>query len=74
MWRFQLTFAVCAVFLGAFAIAQETPDPKRDILITFDNDAARSANGGLGAPYQRRKRYSISVTVRRDAAALADVY
>ena len=74
MWRFQLTFAVCAVFLGAFAIAQETPDPKRDILITFDNDAARSANGGLGAPYQRRKRYSISVTVRRDAAALADEY
>ncbi len=74
MWRFQLAFAVCAVFLGAFAFAEETPDPKRDILVTFDNDAARSANGGLAAPYQRRKRYSISVTVRRDASALADEY
>lgn len=74
MSKFKLAFTVCTVFLGAFAFADETPDPKRDILVTFDNDAARSSNGGLGAPYQRRKRYSISATVRRDASALADEY
>ena len=74
MWRLKLALAVCTVFVGAFAFAEETPDPKRDILVTFDNDAARSANGGLAAPYQRRKRYSISATVRRDASALADEY
>jgi len=74
MWKSKLAFTVCVVFLGAFAVAAETPDPKRDILVTFDNDAARSANGGLAAPYQRRKRYSISVTVRRDASVLADEY
>ena len=74
MWRIQFALAVCAVFLGSIACAEETPDPTRDILVTFDNDAARSANGGLGAPYQHRKRYAISVTVRRDASALADEY
>jgi len=74
MPRSKLAFTVCAVFLGAFAFAQETPDPQRDILVTFDNDAARSVSGGLGAPYQHRKRYSISASARRDAAAVADEY
>jgi subtilisin family serine protease len=74
MLKSKLAFTVVAVFLGAFVVAAETPDPNRDILVTFDNDSARSANGGLAAPYQRRKRYSISATVRRDASALADEY
>ena len=74
MRMFKLVFAVCAVLLSALAFADEAPDPTRDILVTFDNDAARSVSGGLGAPYQRRKRYAISVDVRRDASAVAEEY
>ena len=62
---------VCA---GDLALANDTPDPERDILVTFDNQAARAASAGLGAPYQRRKRYFISRSVRRDANALAEQY
>jgi subtilisin family serine protease len=74
MRLFNLVFAVSAILLGAIAFADEAPDPKRDILVTFDNDEARSVSGGLGAPYQHRKRYSISVSVRRDASAVAKEY
>jgi len=66
--------ALGILLLNGFALAAETPDPDRDILVTFDNAAARSASAGLAAPYQRRKQYSIARQVRRDAADLADEY
>jgi len=60
-----------AVFLASVALAEEQLDPNRDILVTFDNEAARSSSGGIGAPYLHRKRYSIARNVQRDAAAVA---
>lgn len=72
MLRFAV--AVCAVWCGALAQAEETPDPTRDILVTFDNDAALTSSAGLSAPYRHRKRYSIARQVRRDATAVAKEY
>ncbi len=71
MLNFTTATALLLVSLGAVAQAEEVLDPTRDILVTFDNDAARSGSGGLSAPYLHRKRYAIARNVRRDAAALA---
>ena len=68
------SFAVVALSFAIIAHSEEAPNPARDILVTFDNDSARSASASLGAPYQHRKRYSIARKVRRDAAAVADDY
>ena len=70
----KLVLVLGAVCVGGIALANETPDPKRDILVTFDNGAARATSAGLGTPYQHRKRYSIARIVRRDANALAEQY
>lgn len=70
----RLMLALGAVLLGDLALASDAPDPKRDILVTFSNEGARAASAGLGAPYQRRKRYFISRSVRRDANALAEQF
>jgi len=64
--------ALLAVSLAAVVHAEELLDPARDILVTFDNDAARSSSAGLSAPYLHRKRYSIARSVRRDAEAVAE--
>ena len=74
MGMLKLVLALGAVFIGGLALANETPDPERDILVTFDNGAARAASAGLSTPYQHRKRYSIARSVRRDANALAEQY
>lgn len=74
MKMLKFAIALGPLLLSGFALAEATPDPERDILVTFDNEAARAASAGLAAPYQRRKKYSISRQVRRDAAALADEY
>ena len=42
-----------------------SPDPARDILVTFDNTGADAASAGASPPYRFRKRYSISGTTRR---------
>ena len=68
------SFAVLALSFAIIAHSEEAPNPARDILVTFDNDSARSASASLGAPYQHRKRYSIARQVRRDAAAVAKDY
>lgn len=74
MRMLYFSLALFVVSCGCDALAEETPDPERDILVTFDNDAARSSSAGLGAPYQRRKQYVIARKVRRDAAAIAKEY
>ena len=75
--------AVAAVFLFSMAFAEEStatrpaddqPDDKRDILVTFVNDGARRTAGGSGQPYRYRKRYSISAEVRRNARGVAADY
>ncbi len=62
------------VFPVTGSSAEKTPDPERDILVTFDNHGARAGNGGLGAPYSHRKRYSVARSVRRAAADVATRY
>ena len=71
MWARHLAVGILmAVFLPGGASAEELTDTARDILVTFDNKEAGVANGGLGAPYRNRKRYSIGRSVRRDSAAV----
>lgn len=69
-----IAVAVCAVLSGSLAQAEGTPDPTRDILVTFDNRDARTSSAGLSVPYQHRRRYSIARQVRRDATAVAEEY
>ena len=69
-----IAVAVCAVLSGSLAQAEGTPDPTRDILVTFDNRTARASSAGLAVPYQHRRRYSIARQVRRDATAVAQEY
>lgn len=71
MWIRGLVVGILlAVVLHSTANAEQMTDPARDILVTFDNKDAGVANGGLGAPYRNRKRYSIGRGVRRDSAAV----
>ena len=74
MRTLKYALGVCAVLCGSFAVAEETPNPVRDILVTFDNDAARPSSAGLSTPYTHRKQYSIARQVRRDATAVAKEY
>ena len=74
MRMLKLGLALGVLLLSGHALAAETPDPDRDILVTFDNDAARSVSAGLAAPYQRRKQYSIARQVRHFSAELAKEY
>jgi len=74
MRMLNLASALGFLLLGGHTLAEQSPDPDRDILVTFVNEPAGSASAGLAAPYQRRKQYSIARQVRRDAADLADEY
>lgn len=74
MRMLKFALGVCAVLCGSVAVAEDTPNPTRDILVTFDNDAAQPGSAGLSAPYTHRKQYSISRQVRRDATAVATEY
>lgn len=67
----RIALAVMLVFFSAVTAARNTPDPTRDILVTFDNSSADSTSAGLAAPYSHRKRYVIARQVRRDATAVA---
>ena len=70
----NLALALVLVSFAAAAGAENTPDPTRDILVTFENGSSGSANAGLGPPYLHRKRYVIARKVRRAAAAVAAEY
>lgn len=59
------------VALPALVNAAQT-DPERDILVTFENVAARATT--TGTPYKNRKRYAISAEARRQANAVAREY
>jgi subtilisin family serine protease len=74
MRKLNIALAVILVSFAAVAAAENTPDPTRDILVTFDNGSADSASAGLGPPYLHRKRYVIARQVRRDSAAVAAEY
>lgn len=74
MRMINLALAVVLASFAAVAAAENTPDPARDILVTFENSSAGSASAGLGPPYLHRKRYVIARKVRRAAAAVAAEY
>lgn len=71
MFKTVIAVLLLCSAVGVSAGAEDAPDPKGDILVTFDNDDARSSSGGLGAPYSHRKRYDIARSVRRDATDIA---
>ncbi len=60
---------VAAMLLPARA---DELNPSRDILVTFENQGARSTT--VGAPYRARKRYAISAEARRQSTDIADEY
>lgn len=70
----QVSLAIVLVSFSALSMAKSTPDPARDILVTFDNKSAVSKSAGLGAPYTHRKRYAIARQVRRHADEIADEF
>jgi subtilisin family serine protease len=73
----KVLYLVIVMFIGCYSCsvwAADKPDFERDILVTFNNDEARSSSAGLGAPYQHRKQYSLARKARRDAAAVATEY
>jgi hypothetical protein len=74
MRKLNIALAAMLVCLAAVAAEDKTPDPARDILVTFENDSANATSAGLGPPYLHRKRYVIARQVRRDAAAIAAEY
>ncbi len=74
MRTLNIALAAILVFSTAVAAGESTPDPTRDILVTFDNVSADSASAGLGPPYLHRKRYVIARQVRSAAAAVATEY
>lgn len=71
-----VAFLVALIFIVAPAAhgAGSATDTERDILVTFDNTGTKSSGARPGASYSQRKRYSISRTVRRDAAAIAEQF
>lgn len=67
--------ALLAVMAPAVAGAElEGADPGRDILVTFSNDGAKPVSGGIGEPYRKRKRYSMSDEARQHSAAIGSDY
>jgi subtilisin family serine protease len=76
MKRFAVLFVLILslAMLQQPAIAADTPDAVRDILVTFDNSGARVVSSNPGAPYSQRKRYSIARSARNNADALARQY
>ena len=71
-----------AAFLAALGVAAmavataagESPDPKRDILVTFVNQETSAIGAGISEPYRKRKRYAMDSNVRRHAADIAGEY
>lgn len=70
MGMFKYLLAIFLISSSLPVVAQDLPDPERDILVTFDNDSAASVSAGSSAPYLHRKRYVIAQEVRRDARAI----
>ncbi len=70
-----LLLAVLLTLLATFVpVSAQENNPIRDILVTFDNQGARSVSTGVSAPYRNRKRYSIAASARRDSDDVRDEY
>jgi len=72
--RLFLLMLLPLVFSYPAAADTRSTDPMRDILVTFDNSGARASGVGVSAPYQNRKRYSLSAKARQHARAIASEY
>lgn len=67
--------AVLVVAIAAFApvvVLAQDKDPERDILVTFENSAAKATTAS--APYRARKRYRISAEARGYAESVSREY
>ena len=63
---------VAVALLAPMASLAQDRDPDGDILVTFENSAARVLT--TNAPYRARKRYTISAAAHRHADAVAKEY
>ena len=69
--RLAVLIVAVAILAPVASVAQDR-DPEGDILVTFENSAARVL--ATNAPYRARKRYTISAEARRHADAVAQEY
>ncbi len=69
--RLAVLMVAVAVCAPAVVLAQDK-DPERDILVTFENSAAKTST--VSAPYRARMRYTISAEARRHADSVSKEY
>jgi subtilisin family serine protease len=63
---------VAIAFFAPVVVLAQDKDPERDILVTFEDSAAKTA--ATSAPYRARKRYTISAEARRYAESLSEEF
>ena len=71
---FLILAIVISLLLMVESATAQNNDAERDILVTFDNQGARTRSTGMSAPYRNRKRYSIAAAARRNADDVRDEY
>ena len=69
--RLAIVIVAVAAFVPVVVLAQDK-DPERDILVTFENSATKTA--ATSAPYRARKRYTISAEARRHAESVSEEF
>jgi subtilisin family serine protease len=72
--RFAVALAVVLLGAAESAYAGDGRLPDREILVTFENGGQQAINGGFGAPFRNRLRYSIAAEAERNAAAIEREY
>ena len=63
---------VAGAMSAPVVVFAQDKDPERDILVTFENSAAKTA--ATSAPYRARKRYTISAEARRRAESISQEF
>ncbi len=69
-----LRLLLTGIFVAAWLAPAQADElnPDRDILVTLENQGARSTT--MGAPYRARKRYTISAEARRQSTEIVSEY
>lgn len=70
----RLAVVLVAAALCGGQLRAEPADVERDILVTFENEGARSASAGFRAPYNARRKYTISRSAKQNSRAVEAEY
>lgn len=74
MFRAGILVLLATLFPAA-AMAQDPKQvPAGDILVTIGDQGVARNSGGIGAPYSKRKRYSVSAGTQQHATDIAKEY